>query len=113
MSECVFCRIAEGEIPARIVRSDEHLVAFHDLNPKAPVHVLIIPRRHVAALAETTAEDTELLGRLTVAAAELAKEMELADGYRVVVNSGAAAGQTVFHLHFHLLGGRSFTWPPG
>jgi len=113
MSDCIFCRIASGEIPARVVYSDDHLVAFHDLNPKAPTHLLVIPRRHITALSATDADDTEILGRLTTAVAALARQLELVDGYRLVVNSGAAAGQTVFHLHFHLLGGRDFSWPPG
>jgi histidine triad (HIT) family protein len=113
VSDCIFCRIADGEIPARQVASDDHLVAFHDVAPKAPTHVLIIPRRHVASLADAGADDRELLGRLLDAARRLAGELGLADGFRVVINSGADAGQTVFHLHVHLLGGRAFGWPPG
>jgi len=112
MSECIFCRIAAGEIPARIVHADEDVVAFHDLAPQAPTHILVIPKRHVASAAETTPEDAPLLGRVVATACELARRMEL-DGFRLVVNSGASAGQSVYHLHLHLLGGRRFTWPPG
>ena len=112
MSECLFCRIAAGEIPARIVHSDEDVVAFHDVAPKAPVHVLVIPRRHLASLAETGPDDAALLARLMATAVELARELTT-NGYRVVVNCGESAGQSVFHLHFHLLGGRVFSWPPG
>lgn len=112
MSDCLFCRIAAGEIPARIVHSDDDVVAFHDVAPKAPVHVLIIPRRHVPSLAETGPDDAALLGRLMSLAVELAGRLT-SDGFRVVVNSGASAGQSVFHLHLHLLGGRDFAWPPG
>jgi histidine triad (HIT) family protein len=113
MSDCIFCRIAAGEIPARIEYSDDHVVAFHDLAPKAPTHVLVIPRRHLATLAESKAEDAQLLGHLMATTVELARKLALDDGFRVVVNNGAAAGQSVFHLHVHLLGGRSFAWPPG
>lgn len=113
MSDCIFCRIAEGEIPADRLVADDQVVAFHDLSPQAPTHVLIIPRRHVASLAAADEGDRELLGRLLDAARRLAAELGLADGFRVVINSGADAGQTVFHLHVHLLGGRAFGWPPG
>jgi histidine triad (HIT) family protein len=112
-AECIFCRIAEGEIPARIAFADEQVVAFHDVAPKAPTHVLVIPRRHVALLSDTGPEDTELLGRLSTTAVALARELGLSDGYRLVMNCGEHAGQSVFHLHLHLLGGRSFAWPPG
>ncbi len=113
MDDCLFCRIAAGEIPARIVYSDDDLVAFHDVAPQAPTHLLLIPREHIASLADSTLEDAGLLGRLVAAAARLAREAGLDDGFRVVANSGASAGQSVFHLHFHLLGGRPFSWPPG
>jgi histidine triad (HIT) family protein len=112
MAECIFCRIAAGEIPARVVRRDETLVAFHDVSPVAPTHVLVVPRRHVPALAATTAEDAGLLGRLLDAAREIAAELGL-DGYRVVINNGETAGQSVLHLHLHLIGGRRLHWPPG
>jgi histidine triad (HIT) family protein len=113
VTDCIFCRIAAGEIPATLVDSDEQWVAFHDLNPQAPVHVLVIPRRHVPSLAATNEEDSELLGRLLAAACRIARQLEVADGFRVVINSGEAAGQSVFHLHAHLLGGRRLGWPPG
>lgn len=113
MSDCVFCRIARGEIPADRLVADDQVVAFHDLSPQAPTHVLIIPRRHVASLAAADEGDRELLGRLLDTARRLAAELGLSDGFRVVINSGADAGQTVFHLHVHLLGGRAFGWPPG
>jgi histidine triad (HIT) family protein len=113
MSTCIFCRIAAGEIPARIVRTDEDFVAFHDVAPQAPTHVLIIPRRHLASLADARPEDAALLGRLVTAAAEIATELGVERGFRLVVNSGAPAGQSVFHLHLHLLAGRKMSWPPG
>jgi len=113
MSDCIFCRIAAGEIPAKVVHSDDEALAFHDLAPKAPTHVLVIPRRHIASLAEATDDDAAVLGHLVAVANRLARSLGLDDGYRLVINSGAAAGQSVFHLHLHLLGGRTFTWPPG
>jgi histidine triad (HIT) family protein len=108
---CLFCRIVRGEIPAKIVRQDEHTVAFRDIDPKAPTHILVIPKEHVASLDE--ASDPAMVGRLMLAAAEIARSEGITDGYRTVVNTGAGAGQTVFHLHLHLLGGRKLTWPPG
>ncbi|HEX7981470.1 MAG TPA: histidine triad nucleotide-binding protein [Gemmatimonadaceae bacterium] len=108
---CLFCRIVRGEIPAKIVREDEHTVAFRDIDPKAPTHILVIPREHVASLDEAT--DPTMVGRLSLAAAEIAKSEGITGGYRTVINTGAGAGQTVFHLHLHLLGGRKLTWPPG
>lgn len=110
--DCLFCRIVRKEIPATLVAEDEHCVAFRDINPQAPVHVLIVPRAHVASLNEAT--DPAMLGRLSLKAAELAKREGIAEaGYRTVVNTNAAAGQTVFHIHLHLLGGRPLRWPPG
>lgn len=110
--DCLFCRIVRKEIPATIVLSDEHVIAFRDINPQAPVHVVIIPREHVASLNEAT--DAEMLGRLSLAATEVARREGIAEsGYRTVVNTNRAAGQTVFHIHLHLLGGRSMAWPPG
>jgi histidine triad (HIT) family protein len=108
---CLFCRIVRGEIPAKIVREDEHTVAFRDIDPKAPTHILVIPREHVASLDE--ASDPTMVGRLSLAAAEIARSEGITGGYRTVINTGAGAGQTVFHLHLHLLGGRKLTWPPG
>lgn len=113
MPDCIFCRLAAGEIPARLVDSDEQFVAFHDLHPQAPIHVLVVPRRHLASLAEATDEDHALLGHLLAATARIARRLGLEAGFRVVVNSGESAGQSVFHLHLHLLGGRAFDWPPG
>lgn len=110
--DCLFCRIVRKEIPAKLVAEDEHSLAFRDINPQAPVHVLVIPREHVASL--DMARDAEMLGRLSLMAAEIArKEGITASGYRTVMNTNAAAGQTVFHVHLHLLGGRSMHWPPG
>lgn len=110
--DCLFCRIVRKEIPATMVWSDDNVVAFRDINPQAPVHVVIVPRVHVASLNETA--DAEMLGRLSLAAAEIAKREGIAEsGYRTVVNTNRAAGQTVFHIHLHLLGGRSLAWPPG
>ena len=110
--DCLFCRIVRGEIPATVVHRDDHVVAFRDINPQAPVHVVIVPREHVASLNDAT--DAEMLGRLSLAASEIARREGIADaGYRTVVNTNRAAGQTVFHIHLHLLGGRSMAWPPG
>ena len=109
---CLFCRIVRREIPANLVHEDEHTLAFRDVDPKAPTHVLVIPKTHVASLNE--AQDAEMLGRLMLVAASLAASEGLAsDGYRTVVNTGPNAGQTVFHIHLHLLGGRKLGWPPG
>jgi histidine triad (HIT) family protein len=113
MNDCIFCRIAAGEIPSDTVYQDEHLVAFRDLNPQAPVHILIIPRAHLASLGEAGGEHGELLGRILLAAGEIARAEGIGDQFRVVNNCGESAGQTVFHLHFHLLGGRDMNWPPG
>jgi histidine triad (HIT) family protein len=109
---CLFCRIVNREVPATIVAENEHCVAFRDINPQAPVHVVIIPREHIASL--NAASDPASLGHLSLMAAEIARSEGLADrGYRIVVNTNADAGQTVFHVHLHLLGGRKFGWPPG
>ncbi|MEO8503775.1 MAG: histidine triad nucleotide-binding protein [Acidobacteriota bacterium] len=114
MSDCLFCRIAAGEIPARSVYADPEMLAFHDVNPQAPVHVLLIPRRHISTLFEARVEDQALLGRLVLRAGDLARELGLeTGGFRLVANTLAGAGQSVFHLHFHILGGRSMSWPPG
>jgi histidine triad (HIT) family protein len=109
---CIFCRIVAGEAPARIVYRDEAVTAFHDVHPVAPVHVLIVPNRHLAGVACAESEDALLLGRLFVVARQIARDLEI-DAYRLVVNNGRQAGQSVFHLHLHLLGGRSMGWPPG
>jgi histidine triad (HIT) family protein len=111
---CLFCRIANGEISAKKVFEDDQVVAFHDINPQAPTHVLVVPRRHIASLDAMTDADTATVGTVIARAAALARELHLeSDGYRLVANNGEAAGQTVFHIHFHLLGGRNFGWPPG
>jgi histidine triad (HIT) family protein len=112
--ECIFCRIASGEIPARLVYEDADTMAFRDINPQAPTHVLVIPRRHIASMNDLQPEDAELMGRLILAAGEIARKEGIASGgYRLVMNTGAAAGQTVDHIHVHLLGGRHMKWPPG
>ena len=112
MTDCLFCKIAGGEIPAKVVKRDGRLLAFRDINPQAPTHILIIPTEHVASLND--AKDEGLLGEILVFAGTLAREEGIAQrGYRVVVNTNADGGQTVFHLHAHLLGGRRMTWPPG
>jgi len=114
MEGCIFCKVAAGTAPARVLFADDELVAFHDGAPRAPVHVLVIPRRHVASLARAERDDGGLLGRLLLAAAEAARLTGIAEaGYRVVTNSGAGAGQTVHHMHLHVLGGRPLGWPPG
>jgi histidine triad (HIT) family protein len=113
-ADCIFCRIAGGEVPAEIVHEKEDLVAFRDVNPQAPTHVLVIPRRHVPSLNEVEADGSGLMGRLMLAAREVADGEGLAGaGYRIVLNTGDGGGQTVHHIHLHLLGGRRMTWPPG
>jgi histidine triad (HIT) family protein len=109
----VFCRIVAGQTPAQIVHRGEGVTAFRDINPQAPVHILLIPDRHISSLAEVEPGDAEALGRLLVVARQLAQQQGLEDGYRLVLNTGPQAGQSVFHLHFHLLGGRALRWPPG
>ena len=112
MADCIFCKIARGDTQATIVHQDEHVVAFRDLNPRAPLHVLVIPRQHVASLGE--ASDPELVGRVVLAAAKIAKDAGYGErGFRVVSNTGPEAGQSVSHLHFHVLAGRGLSWPPG
>ncbi len=114
MSECIFCKIVAKAIPAALIYEDDLVVAFDDVNPQAPTHTLVIPRRHVGSIAELQDSDIELLGRLMLAGNTIARQKGIADaGYRVVVNTGAHGGQTVFHLHLHVLGGRHMAWPPG
>ena len=115
MADCIFCKIANKEIPSTVVYEDDQVIAFKDLEPQAPVHVLVIPKKHVASIAALKAEDKELAGHiLCEVIPEIAKEQGIADsGFRVVANTGTEGGQTVNHLHFHLLGGRSMQWPPG
>lgn len=111
--DCIFCKIAAGTIPSKKVREDDQVFAFHDIDPKAPAHVLVIPKKHVASLANAAPEDEALLGRLLSTAAQIAGELGLSKGYRVVISTGPEGGQTVDHLHVHLMGGRQMHWPPG
>ena len=114
MTDCLFCKIASGEIPTELVHEDDEIVAFHDITPQAPVHVLIIPRAHIPTLFDTTAEHSLLLGRLQQVAITLARILGLEEtGFRLVTNCLDGGGQAVYHLHVHLLGGRNMSWPPG
>ncbi len=114
MSECLFCGIIAGEVKGEIVHQDEKVVAIKDVNPQAPVHLLIIPRKHIATSLEITDEDKDLIGQTFLVANQLAETHGIAqDGFRLVINCGPAAGQSVYHIHFHLLGGRALRWPPG
>jgi histidine triad (HIT) family protein len=113
MDDCLFCKISRKEIPAKLVYENEEIFAFEDIQPQAPSHILICPRKHLVSLTEAAAEDAAMLGRMQLIAAKLAVERKLTDGYRTVFNNGRSAGQSVFHLHLHLLGGRAFRWPPG
>ena len=114
MSDCLFCKIVSGLIPAKKVHEDALCIGFLDINPQAPQHALFIPKRHIATMNEATPEDRELLGHLAICAAKYARDQGISDtGYRLVMNTNSAAGQTVFHIHLHLLGGRQLTWPPG
>jgi histidine triad (HIT) family protein len=114
MSDCIFCKIVNGEIPSKLVFENDDVVAFHDLNPQAPTHILVIPKKHIATLLESGNEDIELLGKIQTAAIEIARQQGLdQDGFRLVTNCLEGAGQSVFHIHVHLLGGRRLGWPPG
>jgi histidine triad (HIT) family protein len=110
---CLFCKIAAGEIPASRVYEDDKVIAFHDIDKKAPVHVLIIPKKHIASVSETAEQDMDIFAHIMGVAKKLADEFDLSDGFRIVVNTGKNGGQSVPHLHFHLLGGRALAWPPG
>lgn len=110
---CLFCKISAKQIPTKLVYEDDDVFAFEDINPQAPTHILICPRKHFAALQDAEPSDQALLGKLQLLAAKLATEFRLLPGYRTVINNGSGAGQSVFHLHLHLLGGRNFRWPPG
>ncbi len=112
-ADCLFCKIAARTIPARIVFEDQDVFAFEDINPQAPTHLLICPKKHFESLDHATPEDQAVIGKVAMVAAQLARERKLQSGYRTVMNAGPGAGQTVFHLHMHLLGGRTFHWPPG
>lgn len=112
--DCLFCRIVNKQIPAQLAYEDEHLLGFHDIHPQAPTHVLLIPKRHIATLNDLADADMEIGGRLLLAARKVAKQLGIAeDGYRTVMNCNGNGGQTVFHIHLHLLGGRALGWPPG
>lgn len=113
MSDCLFCKIIAGEIPSRKVYEDDKVLAFYDIDPKAPVHFLVIPKEHIASAAEITAENAPLVGYIFQVIARLSKEQNFKDGFRVVSNIGPSGGQTVPHLHFHVLAGRDMAWPPG
>ncbi len=111
--DCIFCKIAAGEIPSNKVYEDDTVLGFYDLSPQAPVHVLLIPKTHITSAAQINADNSAVVARIFEVAASLADTLGLKDGFRVVTNCGDSAGQSVKHLHFHLLGGRDFTWPPG
>ncbi len=114
MGECIFCKIVSKEVSSKIVKENEEFIAFEDINPQAPVHILVVPKKHIPSLAHITPEEVPLLGRLLDFLREIAKEKGLQEkGYRVVNNIGRYGGQSVYHLHFHLLGGRPMGWPPG
>ena len=112
-NDCIFCRIIRGEAPAKKVYEDERALAFEDINPQAPTHVLVIPKKHIVGLKEAQSEDAEIIGYLHLVAAQIARQRGIEDGYRTVFNVGPRAGQSVFHLHLHLLGGRALRWPSG
>lgn len=114
MTDCLFCKMINGEIQPDTVYEDDEILAFNDINPQAPTHILVIPKNHIATLNDIGMDNHGLLGKLNLVAVQLAREIGLADdGYRVVMNCNAAAGQSVFHIHLHLLGGRNLSWPPG
>jgi len=112
-SDTIFGKILRKEIPCKFIYEDDSVVAFHDINKQAPVHVIVIPRKPIAQLSKAKEEDEKLLGHLMFAAAKVAKQLELADGFRIVINDGKNGGQSVYHLHVHVLGGRQMEWPPG
>jgi histidine triad (HIT) family protein len=111
--DCLFCKIAAKQIPSKIVYEDPDIFAFEDISPQAPTHILLVPRKHFASLNDASNEDQAIIGKLHLVAAKIARERHLLAGYRTLFNNGAGAGQSVFHLHLHLLGGRQFRWPPG
>jgi histidine triad (HIT) family protein len=113
MNDCIFCKIVSGEIPANKLYEDEEMLAFFDMHPQAPTHFLVIPKKHIKGPGDMEAEDTDLIGKLIKKAGDLARENGIGSGFRLVMNNGAAAGQTVFHIHLHVLGGRTMNWPPG
>ena len=113
MNDCIFCKVIERKVPAKIEREEKEWMAIQDINPKAPVHLLIIPKTHIEKIDDLSDEQAPFIGRLIVAAKKMAAQKNVAKGYRLVFNNGAEAGQSVFHIHLHLLGGRPMTWPPG
>jgi len=114
MTDCIFCKIISGDIPGDIIYQDDDVLAFRDLNPQAPTHFLVIPKKHISTINDLQSEDAELVGKLYLAAKQVAKDEGIAEsGYRAVMNCNAGAGQTVFHIHLHVLGGRGMSWPPG
>ena len=113
ITDCLFCRIVRGEIPSKKVYEDDHTYAFEDINPQGPTHVLIVPKKHIRGLKEATEEDAAAIGLCQLTAAKIARQRSIEDGYRTVLNVGSGAGQSVFHLHVHLIGGRHLGWPPG
>lgn len=113
MDDCPFCRVIRGELPSKKVYEDEHTYAFEDIRPQAPTHVLVVPKKHIRGLKEAQEADAEVVGRCHLAAAQIARERGIENGYRTVLNVGPGSGQSVFHLHVHLLGGRPLHWPPG
>jgi histidine triad (HIT) family protein len=113
VSDCIFCQIGAKQIPAKLVYEDDTVFAFEDLHPQAPTHVLVCPRKHLDSLDEAATEDAALLGRLLLVATQIARDRKLTDGFRTIFNNGRGAGQSVFHLHLHVLGGRVMRWPPG
>jgi len=112
-AHCLFCRVTRGEAPSKKVYEDERVFAFEDINPQAPTHILIVPKKHIVGLKEAQCEDGELIGYCQLIAAQIARQRNIEDGYRTVYNVGPGAGQSVFHLHLHLIGGRRLGWPPG
>ena len=113
MEPCLFCKIVRGDIPTKKVYEDEHTFAFEDIDPKAPTHVLIVPKKHIEGLNKAASDEAEIVGRCHLAAAKIARERQIEQGYRTVLNVGPKSGQSVFHLHVHLIGGRDLRWPPG
>jgi histidine triad (HIT) family protein len=111
---CLFCKISNDELPAKVIFKDNDIIAFHDISPQAPTHILIIPRKHIATMNDTNAQDEQILGKMVITAKKLAYDEGLSDaGYRLVINTNADGGQAVYHIHLHLLGGRQMNWPPG
>ncbi len=113
MPACIFCKIVRQELEAEILHQDDWTIAIRDIRPQSPTHILVIPRKHIPSLEDASAEDRELLGHLLLRAQKIAREEKIASGYRLVINNGRSAGQSVFHIHLHVLGGRGFGWPPG